>query len=61
LSIPPGGKAQLQQRFTESGRKPACYISNTQGGQITAAFFDNISGTLSKGCSSGFLKGFDTN
>lgn len=37
------------------------YISNNQGGQITAAFFDKTNGTLTKGCSSGFLKGFDTN
>lgn len=37
------------------------YISNTQGGQITAAFFDKTNGTLTKGCSSGFLRGFDTN
>jgi hypothetical protein len=37
------------------------YISNTQGGQITAAFFDKTNGTLTKGCTSGPLKGFDTN
>jgi hypothetical protein len=37
------------------------YISNTQGGEITAAFFDKITGTLTWGCASGFLKGFDTN
>jgi DNA-binding beta-propeller fold protein YncE len=37
------------------------YISNNQGGKITAAFFDKANGTLTKGCSSGFLKGFDTN
>lgn len=37
------------------------YISNNQGGQITAAFFDKTNGTLTKGCRSGFLKGFDTN
>lgn len=35
------------------------YISNTQGGQITAAFFDKTSGTLTKGCASDFLKGYD--
>jgi 6-phosphogluconolactonase (cycloisomerase 2 family) len=37
------------------------YITNTQGGQVTAAFFDKTNGTLTKGCTSGFLKGFDTN
>jgi 6-phosphogluconolactonase (cycloisomerase 2 family) len=34
------------------------YISNTQGDRITAAFFDKSTGTLSKGCASGGLKGF---
>jgi len=34
------------------------YISNTQGDKITAAFFDKSTGTLSKGCVSGGLKGF---
>jgi WD40 repeat protein len=34
------------------------YISNTQGGQITAAFFDKTNGTLKRGCTSGFLNGF---
>jgi 6-phosphogluconolactonase (cycloisomerase 2 family) len=37
------------------------YISNTQGGQITAAFFDKTTGTLTKGCASGYLNGYDTN
>jgi sugar lactone lactonase YvrE len=36
------------------------YISNTQGGKVIAAFFDKANGTLRKGCSSGPLKGFDT-
>src|SRR5579863_1440156 len=36
------------------------YISNTQGGQITAAFFEKTTGKLTKGCTSGPLKGFDT-
>jgi 6-phosphogluconolactonase (cycloisomerase 2 family) len=35
------------------------YIGNTQSGKITAAFFDKASGTLTKGCTSGYLKGFD--
>jgi len=34
------------------------YIGNTQGGEITAAFFDKTAGTLSKGCSSAVLQGF---
>jgi hypothetical protein len=37
------------------------YIGNTQGGQVIAAFFDKIKGTLTKGCASGPLRGFDTN
>jgi hypothetical protein len=36
------------------------YIANTQGDRITAAFFDKSAGTLSKGCSSGFLRGYVT-
>jgi 6-phosphogluconolactonase (cycloisomerase 2 family) len=35
------------------------YISNTQSGKITAAFFDKTNGKLTRGCTSGFLKGFD--
>ena len=37
------------------------YISNTQGDRITAAFFDKSTGTLSKGCASGRLRGYVTN
>jgi hypothetical protein len=36
------------------------YISNTQGDRITAAFFDNKTGTLSNGCVSGLLKGYSS-
>src|SRR5579863_6741876 len=36
------------------------YISNTQGDRITAAFFDKSTGVLSKGCTSGSLKGYVT-
>jgi len=36
------------------------YISNTQGYNITAAFFDKSTGQLSKGCVSSNLKGFVT-
>jgi len=35
------------------------YISNNQSGTVTAAFFDNGTGKLSKGCVSRPLKGFD--
>jgi 6-phosphogluconolactonase (cycloisomerase 2 family) len=37
------------------------YISNNQGGRITAAFFDKSTGKLSKGCVSRSLKGFVSN
>jgi hypothetical protein len=37
------------------------YISNTQGDKITAAFFDKNTGKVSKGCTSGFLKGYVQN
>jgi 6-phosphogluconolactonase (cycloisomerase 2 family) len=36
------------------------YVSNTQGGTITAAFFDNSTGKLSRGCRSESLKGYVT-
>ena len=36
------------------------YISNTQGDRVTAAFFDKSTGTLSKGCASGRLRGYVT-
>jgi DNA-binding beta-propeller fold protein YncE len=36
------------------------YIANTQGGEITAAFFDKTTGVISKGCVSKVLKGFGT-
>jgi hypothetical protein len=36
------------------------YISNNQSGQVSAAFFDASTGTLSKGCVSHPLKGFVT-
>jgi WD40 repeat protein len=36
------------------------YIGSTQSGQVVAAFFDKTSGTLTKGCASGPLHGFDT-
>jgi 6-phosphogluconolactonase (cycloisomerase 2 family) len=36
------------------------YISNTQGDKVSAAFFDQSTGKLSKGCASGNLKGYVT-
>jgi 6-phosphogluconolactonase (cycloisomerase 2 family) len=36
------------------------YIGSTQSGQIVAAFFDKTNGTLTPGCASGPLHGFDT-
>ena len=36
------------------------YVSNTQGGEVSAAFFDATTGKLSKGCSSKPLKGYGT-
>jgi 6-phosphogluconolactonase (cycloisomerase 2 family) len=36
------------------------YISNTQGDRITAAFFDKHTGKLSKGCTSGSLRGYSS-
>lgn len=35
------------------------YIANTGTGKITAAFFDKTSGKVTRGCTSGILKGFD--
>jgi sugar lactone lactonase YvrE len=37
------------------------YVSNTQGGTITALVFDKTTGKLSEGCTSGFLRGYVTN
>lgn len=37
------------------------YISNNQGGKVSAAFFDKSTGKLSQGCVSGSLKGFVSN
>jgi len=37
------------------------YISNTGTGKVTAAFFYATTGKVTPGCTSGTLKGFDTN
>jgi hypothetical protein len=36
------------------------YVSNTQGDQVTAAFFDKNTGKVSGGCTSNKLKGYGT-
>ena len=55
------GKAQSSSNIVLSPDETLLYISNTQGDKITAAFFDKSTGKLSKGCSSGFLKGYVDN
>ena len=55
------GSSQNSSSVLLSPDETLLYISNNQGGKITAAFFDKAKGTLRKGCSSGFLRGFDTN
>jgi hypothetical protein len=37
------------------------YIANTGIGKVSAAFFNSTTGAVTVGCSSGKLKGFDTN
>jgi len=54
------GRAISSSNVLLSPDETLLYISNTQNGQITAAFFDKTNGTLTRGCNSGFLKGFDT-
>ncbi|HXM59825.1 MAG TPA: hypothetical protein VN950_03145 [Terriglobales bacterium] len=54
------GSAISSSNILLSPDETLLYISNTQSGQITAAFFDKTNGTLARGCTSGFLKGFDT-
>ena len=34
------------------------YVINTQGDQVSAAFFDKTSGTFSRGCTSGLFKNY---
>jgi hypothetical protein len=55
------GKTQSSSNIMLSPDETLLYISNTQGDKITAAFFDKATGKLSKGCSSGFLKGYVKN
>ncbi|MGH9499069.1 MAG: hypothetical protein ACRD3L_07980 [Terriglobales bacterium] len=36
------------------------YISNTQGDQVSAAFFDKNTGRITPGCVSGFIRGYSS-
>ena len=55
------GNAQNSSNILLSPDESLLYISNNQGGRVTAAFFDKSTGKLSKGCVSGSLKGFVSN
>ena len=55
------GKGISSSNIMLSPDETLLYISNTQGDKITAAFFDTSTGKLSKGCTSGNLKGYVTN
>jgi hypothetical protein len=55
------GKGISSSNIMLSPDETLLYISNTQGDKIAAAFFDKSTGKLSKGCSSGNLKGYVTN
>lgn len=55
------GKAQSSSNIMLSPDETLLYISNTQGDKVTAAFFDKSTGKLSRGCSSGFLRGYVDN
>jgi 6-phosphogluconolactonase (cycloisomerase 2 family) len=55
------GVARNSSNILLSPDETLLYISNNQGGKITAAFFDKNTGKLTKGCVSSYLKGFVTN
>jgi len=55
------GNAISSSNILLSPDETLLYISDNQGGSITAAFFDKNTGKLSKGCASGYLKGFVSN
>jgi 6-phosphogluconolactonase (cycloisomerase 2 family) len=55
------GKGINSSNILLSPDETLLYISNNQGGTITAAFFDKSTGKLRKGCVSRFLKGFVSN
>jgi len=52
------GNAMNSSNILLSPDETLLYISNNQGGRVTAGFFDKSTGKLSKGCVSGFLKGY---
>jgi 6-phosphogluconolactonase (cycloisomerase 2 family) len=52
------GKGINSSNIMLSPDETLLYISNTQGDTISAVFFDKSTGKLSKGCTSGFLKGY---
>ena len=54
------GKGISSSNILLSPDETVLYISNTQGDKITAAFFDKSTGKLTKGCTSGNLKGYVT-
>jgi hypothetical protein len=54
------GSAISSSNIMLSPDETLLYISNTQGDRITAAFFDKSTGVLTKGCTSGNLKGYVT-
>jgi 6-phosphogluconolactonase (cycloisomerase 2 family) len=54
------GKGINSSNILLSPDETLLYISNNQSGTITAAFFDKSTGTLSRGCISAYLKGYDS-
>lgn len=54
------GKAISSGNVLLSPDETLLYISNTQGGRVSAAYFDTTTGKLSPGCTSSLLKGYGT-
>jgi len=54
------GAAINSSNLMLSPNEALLYVSNTQGDQITAAFFDKNTGKVSGGCTSNKLKGYGT-
>ena len=55
-----GGKGTNSNNVWLSPDESLLYISLNWGGEVAAAFFDKNIGTLSKGCFSGILNGYQT-
>lgn len=55
------GKTMNSSNILLSPDESLLYISDNQGGRVSAAFFDKGTGKLTKGCVSGPLKGFVSN